>query len=236
MRALLASTTAQSATRSAMSRQPVYGMDHQARQGLLQAGGIQVAAADRTKIEEDCAHTAIPLLAFANYRAAVACSYYQAALGNQSTVTGSSESYRIAGAHANKPRASRWPARLDLAQSASGLVLGLFMWAHMLFVSTILISADAFWTVARFFEGAWLLPGTPQPLLVSVIVAAVWLLVVVHAALALRKFPASYRQYTAFHQTPATPGSPGHDALVLAGRLPASPCSSWWPFTSSPCW
>jgi succinate dehydrogenase/fumarate reductase cytochrome b subunit len=32
-------------------------------------------------------------------------------------------------------RASRWPARLDLAQSASGLLLVLFMWAHMFFVS-----------------------------------------------------------------------------------------------------
>ena len=38
------------------------------------------------------------------------------------------------------PRKSRWPARMDLAQSGSGLVLGLFMWGHMFFVSSILIS------------------------------------------------------------------------------------------------
>jgi hypothetical protein len=40
----------------------------------------------------------------------------------------------------HKTRKSRWPARLDLIQSASGLFLGLFMWGHMAFVSSILIS------------------------------------------------------------------------------------------------
>ena len=54
---------------------------------------------------------------------------------------------------ADRPRKSRWPARLDLAQSASGLLLGLFMWGHMFFVSTILISKDAMWTVTKMFEG-----------------------------------------------------------------------------------
>jgi succinate dehydrogenase subunit C len=46
---------------------------------------------------------------------------------------------------ADRRRKSHWPARLDLAQSASGLALGLFMWGHMAFVSTILISKDAMW-------------------------------------------------------------------------------------------
>lgn len=100
---------------------------------------------------------------------------------------------------ADRTRASRWPARLDLAQSASGLLLGLFMWAHMMFVASILVSRDAFWAVARFFEGAWFL-DEPQPWLVSVIVAAVAALVVVHAALALRKFPADYSQYASFRR------------------------------------
>ena len=40
-----------------------------------------------------------------------------------------------------KARKSHWPARLDFVQSASGLALGLFMWGHMAFVSTILITA-----------------------------------------------------------------------------------------------
>ena len=44
-------------------------------------------------------------------------------------------------------RKSRWPARLDMLQSASGLFLALFLMAHMFFVSSILISHDAFYTV-----------------------------------------------------------------------------------------
>lgn len=90
-----------------------------------------------------------------------------------------------------------WPARLDLAQSASGVLLALFMWVHMLFVSSILLGPQAMWTVARAFEGYFLF-GHAVPGLVSALVAVVFLLFIVHAALALRKFPASYRQYRAF--------------------------------------
>ena len=89
------------------------------------------------------------------------------------------------------------PARLDAIQSASGLILALFMWLHMLFVSSILLGKDAFWTVARFFEGYFIL-GRPLPLLVSLIVAAILALVVLHAVLALRKFPADWHQYRTF--------------------------------------
>jgi succinate dehydrogenase subunit C len=54
--------------------------------------------------------------------------------------------YLIAGTGLDqKPRKSHWLARLDVAQSASGLLLVLFMWGHMAFVSTILISKDAMW-------------------------------------------------------------------------------------------
>ena len=90
-------------------------------------------------------------------------------------------------------RKSRWPARLDVAQSASGLVLALFMWGHMFFVSSILLGKDAMWTVTRFFEGYFFF-GRSYPVLVSLVVAAVFALFVVHALLALRKFPSSYRQ------------------------------------------
>jgi len=95
------------------------------------------------------------------------------------------------------PRAdppSSWPARLDLLQSLSGLFLALFMWAHMAFVSTILISEEAFWTIARTFEGYYIF-GRPLPWLVSLFVLFIFLLIVLHAALALRKFPANWRQY-----------------------------------------
>src|SRR5690606_10078616 len=96
-------------------------------------------------------------------------------------------------------RGERWPARLDLAQSVSGLLLALFMWGHMLFVATILISKDAMWTVPKFFEGYFFL-AEPQPWIVSVVVAVVFLLFILHAALAMRKFPASYHQYASFNR------------------------------------
>lgn len=96
-----------------------------------------------------------------------------------------------------RSRLGRWPARLDVAQSASGLALALFMWAHMFFVSSILVSRDAMWTIARFFEGYHFF-GRSYPVLVSAVVAVVIGLFVAHAALALRKFPASYGQFRAF--------------------------------------
>ena len=95
------------------------------------------------------------------------------------------------------PRIDHWPARLDLLQSSSGLVLGLFMWLHMLFVASILLGNDAMWTVARFFEGYFFF-GRSLPWLVSAFVATVFSLFVLHAWLALRKFPTQWRQHAAF--------------------------------------
>jgi len=93
--------------------------------------------------------------------------------------------------------ASRWPARLDLAQSVSGLLLVLFMWGHMFFVSSILVSNDAMWTITKFFEGYFFF-GRSYPWIVSIVVAVVIALIVTHALLATRKFPINYRQFTAF--------------------------------------
>ncbi|HEY1459308.1 MAG TPA: fumarate reductase cytochrome b subunit [Casimicrobiaceae bacterium] len=98
---------------------------------------------------------------------------------------------------ADRTRKSRWPAKLDLTQSATGLVLVLFMWAHMFFVSSILFGKDAMWTITRLFEGYFFF-GKSFHWLVSIAVAVVISLIVVHAALAVRKFPASYRQFATF--------------------------------------
>ena len=91
----------------------------------------------------------------------------------------------------------RWPARLDWAQSASGLVLALFMWGHMFFVSSILLGKDAMWTVTKLFEGYFLF-GRSLPALVSLVVAAIFALLVLHALLAMRKLPSSYNQLRRF--------------------------------------
>jgi fumarate reductase subunit C len=94
-------------------------------------------------------------------------------------------------------RASRWPARLDVTQSVTGLLLVLFMWAHMLFVSSILLGKQAMWTVTKLFEGYFFF-GRSLYWMVSLVVAVIIALVVVHAVLAVRKFPISYRQFRTF--------------------------------------
>jgi fumarate reductase subunit C len=96
-----------------------------------------------------------------------------------------------------RSRKSHWPARLDFAQSASGLIVALFMWGHMFFVSSILVSHDFMWAVSKMFEGYFLF-GTAYPGIISVLVAGISALIVLHALLAMRKFPADYRQYRIF--------------------------------------
>lgn len=106
----------------------------------------------------------------------------------------SNEIYIAQAGLSDKVRKSRWPARLDLLQSTTGLFLALFMWAHMVFVASILFGKDAFWIVARFFEGYFIF-GKAYPWLVSSIVAFVALIFITHAMMALRKFPINFRQY-----------------------------------------
>jgi len=91
-------------------------------------------------------------------------------------------------------RASRWPAKLDVMESATGLVLVLFMWGHMFFVSSILVSERAMWTITKFFEGYFVF-GVSYPWIVSVVVAFVIALIVMHSILAVRKFPINYFQF-----------------------------------------
>lgn len=91
----------------------------------------------------------------------------------------------------------RRAAQADALLSISGLLLVLFMWAHMFFVASILISEQAMWTISRMFEGYFLF-GKAYPALVSLVVASVVLLIIFHALLALRRYPASYAQYRSF--------------------------------------
>jgi len=110
-------------------------------------------------------------------------------IGSRSLTTDASPAGRL--------RKSRWPARLDFAQSVSGLLLVLFLWGHMFFVSSILLGRDAMWTITRFFEGYYFF-GVSYPWIVSIVVALVIMLFVAHALLAMRKFPANWEQYRAF--------------------------------------
>jgi fumarate reductase subunit C len=92
---------------------------------------------------------------------------------------------------------NKWPARLDLLQGLSGLLLVMFMWAHLFAVSSILLGKDAMYQVKLFFEGGAFLP-TPQPWLVSAVALIIFVIFAVHTLLALRKMPAGYRQWRAW--------------------------------------
>jgi len=89
---------------------------------------------------------------------------------------------------------SALPAKLDFIQSATGLFLALFMMAHMIFVSSILFGKDAMYAVTKFMEGSFIFKDG-NPVLVSIAVAVVFTIFIVHAALAMRKFPINYKQY-----------------------------------------
>lgn len=110
---------------------------------------------------------------------------------------------------------SRMPARLDLAQSVSGLVLGLFMWTHLLLVSSILLGKDAMHFVSKMMEMSFLTAsGEGYPVIVSLVGITISALFIVHAGLAMRKFPSNWKQAATFRE---------HMAMM---RHPDT--SHWW--------
>ena len=93
---------------------------------------------------------------------------------------------------------SRLPAKLDYYQSLSGLILAVFIKFHLLFVSSILISNDFMHQVDIFLAGGLIIDGgDPRFVLSSAII--LFIILVFHAFLAIRKFPNSYRQHRNFH-------------------------------------
>ncbi len=91
-------------------------------------------------------------------------------------------------------RKSRWPARLDLLQSLSGLALVLFIWGHMFFESSILLGKDMMFRVTKMFEGRYFF-GADYPIIITFAAGVILAIFVIHAALALRKFPKNYGEY-----------------------------------------
>ena len=89
---------------------------------------------------------------------------------------------------------SRTPAKLDYIQSATGLTLALFMWGHMMLVSSILLGEEAMYTVTKFLEGQFIF-GDSYPILVSAAAGFIFVVFIAHAAVAIRKFPGSFKEY-----------------------------------------
>ncbi|MCD8212888.1 MAG: fumarate reductase cytochrome b subunit [Campylobacter sp.] len=92
---------------------------------------------------------------------------------------------------------SRMPAVFDRWQSITGFILACFILCHMVFTSTILIGKDAFNAVVGFAEAKFLF-GETTWWITNVVAAVIFVVFIAHAFLAMRKFPANFRQLIMF--------------------------------------
>jgi len=90
------------------------------------------------------------------------------------------------------------PAWLDLGVSLTGLALALFMWVHLTLVSSVHFGKETMNSIAGFFELKFL-NAQGYPAIVVALGIIIFGIFVTHAGLAMRKFPASYRQYRLFN-------------------------------------
>lgn len=90
-------------------------------------------------------------------------------------------------------RASRKPAIYDVAQSVTGLILGLFLFCHMAFTSSIQLGKDVFYNLVQISGGAPIF-GHEQAWMHVLFVGFITLCVIIHALCALRRFPTSYKK------------------------------------------
>ena len=91
-------------------------------------------------------------------------------------------------------RKSRVPAKLDLLQSITGLILAIFIAFHLIFEASILLGKDSMYALTKMFEGEFFIKGG-SPVFVSLLAFVIFAIFILHAFLAMRKFPNSYRQY-----------------------------------------
>ena len=89
---------------------------------------------------------------------------------------------------------SRIPAKLDFLQSATGLILALFILFHILFESSILFGKDAMYRLTKMFEGEPFIEGG-EPLIITALAFIIFSIFILHAFIAMRKFPSSYKEY-----------------------------------------
>ncbi|WP_372930034.1 fumarate reductase cytochrome b subunit [Shewanella putrefaciens] len=95
----------------------------------------------------------------------------------------------------------KWSAWLDLSQSLSGVILAVFLWTHLVLVSSILFGADAMSWVARTMELSFLSPdGHGYPWVVTCIAIGIAVLAFIHVLVALQKLPMSLQQQRSLRQ------------------------------------
>ncbi|NOQ32183.1 MAG: fumarate reductase cytochrome b subunit [Helicobacteraceae bacterium] len=93
-----------------------------------------------------------------------------------------------------KKQIDKTPARLDFLQSSTGLILAIFIMGHILFESSILISNEMMYRVSIMFEGYYFF-GETYPGIISFLAGSILVIFIVHAGIAMRKFPSKYREY-----------------------------------------
>ncbi len=96
-----------------------------------------------------------------------------------------------------KKHKSRIPAKLDLLQSITGLILALFIVFHIIFESSILLGKETMYKLTMIFELEFIIEGG-SPIFISILAFVIFIILIFHAFLAMRKFPNSYREYLRF--------------------------------------
>ncbi|MFU0841513.1 MAG: Fumarate reductase cytochrome b subunit [Burkholderia sp.] len=91
-------------------------------------------------------------------------------------------------------RQSRSTAIADITQSITGGILGIFLFCHMAFTSSVQISKDLFANLINTSGGMFI--GGEEHLWMHVLfVGFIFLCVAIHAFCALRRFPTSYKKF-----------------------------------------
>ena len=90
-------------------------------------------------------------------------------------------------------RGSSRTAWLDVGQSVTGLILGIFLFCHMAFTSSIQLGKDVFWNLIAF-SGGYFVDGEEHLWLHVLFVGFIFLCVVIHMFCALRRFPTTWKQ------------------------------------------
>ncbi|WP_220736822.1 fumarate reductase cytochrome b subunit [Shewanella sp. c952] len=98
----------------------------------------------------------------------------------------------------NRGKLSGW---LDISQSVSGVVLAIFLWTHLILVSSILLGAEAMTWVAKTMELSFLTAdGHGYPWVVTIIAMIIAVIALVHVLVAAHKMPLNLRQQKALKQ------------------------------------
>ncbi len=98
----------------------------------------------------------------------------------------------------NRGKLSGW---LDISQSVSGVVLAIFLWTHLILVSSILLGAEAMTWVAKTMELSFLTAdGHGYPWVVTIIAVIIAVIALVHVLVAAHKMPLNLRQQKALKQ------------------------------------